>query len=126
MKINMSRNPQSAAFGVATQARSELTPPCTTSENPGSGGTPADPLGAMMSDIGVLGDASLHYGARLLVIRELLRALCSHLPTALRAGITNELRAGTERILAHADERPLPDAFYHALLDEMNRYLECL
>ncbi len=120
----MNGNPSSAAFTAAAAANAETypPPPATSAREPGT----IDPLSTMISDIGILGDASLHYGARLLVIRELLKSLCRHAPIGLQSAIADDLRAGTERILARTDERPLPDAFYHALLDEMNRYLEHL
>ena len=77
-------------------------------------------------EISVLGNASLHHGACLLVMRELLLALCTHAQGGLKPGIAQALRAGTDEILARADDKPLPASFYHALLAEMNGYLNRL
>ena len=107
-------------------ATENLEPGMTRSAGAMPGEDGFDPLNTVIGEIEVLGNASLHHGARLLIMRELLRALCRNAPAGLQADIASSLRAGTERILARTDERPLPDAFYHALLDEMNRYLECL
>ncbi|MFC4341168.1 hypothetical protein [Cupriavidus numazuensis] len=77
-------------------------------------------------EINVLGNASLHHGACLLAMREVLRALCVYAPGELKPGIAANVRAGTEAILARTDDKPLPDIFFHALLGEMNGYLDCL
>lgn len=70
-----------------------------------------EPYDGLLDDITVLGNASLQQGAHLLVMREVLLALCAHMPAAAKSDVAQSLRAGIEHMLAISDDRPLPEAF---------------
>ncbi|WP_454738324.1 hypothetical protein [Cupriavidus necator] len=69
------------------------------------------------------GDAMVQYGARLLVIRELLFALAAGLPPAARASVERRFRERIDQLLALTDDRALPGEFHDTLLAEINYYL---
>ncbi|MCY1212945.1 hypothetical protein D9M68_464670 [compost metagenome] len=81
---------------------------------------------SVIQEISVLGEASLQQGARMLVMRELLRSLCSHLPASTRTAVTIAFRLSVEDLMAKTDDHPMPDSFHTALLSEVNGYLDCL
>lgn len=65
----------------------------------------------------------VQYGARLLVIRELLGALAAGLPPAAQAGVERRFRVRVDQLLALTDDRALPAEFHDTLLAEINYYL---
>ncbi|MFJ4291906.1 hypothetical protein ACIP1U_19295 [Cupriavidus sp. NPDC089707] len=79
-----------------------------------------DPLAANLK---TQGDAMVQYGARLLVIRELLGALAAGLPPAAQAGVERRFRVRVDQLLALTDDRGLPAEFHDTLLAEINYYL---
>ncbi|WP_042878046.1 hypothetical protein [Cupriavidus necator] len=69
------------------------------------------------------GDAMIQYGARLLVMRELLFAMSAGLPPAARASVERRFRQRVDQLLALTDDRALPGEFHDTLLAEINYYL---
>lgn len=69
------------------------------------------------------GDAMIQYGARLLVMRELLFAMSAGLPPSARAGVERRFRQRVDQLLALTDDRALPGEFHDTLLAEINYYL---
>ncbi|RDK11219.1 hypothetical protein [Cupriavidus lacunae] len=69
------------------------------------------------------GDAMIQYGARLLVIRELLYSLVVALPPAERASAQRRFCQRIDHLLSLTDDHVLPAEFHTALLAEVNYYL---
>ena len=69
------------------------------------------------------GDAMIQYGARLLVIRELLYSLVVALPPAERASAQRRFCQRIDQLLSLTDDHVLPAEFHSALLAEVNYYL---
>lgn len=69
------------------------------------------------------GDAMIQYGARLLVIRELLYSLVVALPPAERASAQRRFCQRIDHLLSLTDDHVLPAEFHSALLAEVNYYL---
>ncbi|WP_454752815.1 hypothetical protein [Cupriavidus necator] len=69
------------------------------------------------------GDAMVQYGARLLVMRELLFAMSAGLPPSARASVERRFRQRIDQLLALTDDRALPGEFHDTLLAEINYYL---
>ncbi|WP_454712011.1 hypothetical protein [Cupriavidus nantongensis] len=69
------------------------------------------------------GDAMIQYGARLLVMREMLCAMAVALPPDARAGAQRQFRQRIDQLLSLTDDHVLPSEFHTALLAEVNYYL---
>lgn len=69
------------------------------------------------------GDAMIQYGARLLVMRELLCSLTAGLPPAARASAERRFRQRVDQLLTLTDDHVLPAEFHRSLLAEVNYYL---
>ncbi|PZX34322.1 conserved hypothetical protein [Cupriavidus phytorum] len=69
------------------------------------------------------GDAMIQYGARLLVMREMLCAMAVALPPDARASAQRQFRQRIDQLLSLTDDHVLPAEFHTALLAEVNYYL---
>ncbi|CAM3355549.1 hypothetical protein [Cupriavidus taiwanensis] len=69
------------------------------------------------------GDAMIQYGARLLVMREMLCAMAVALPPDARASAQRQFRQRIDQLLSLTDDHVLPAEFHAALLAEVNYYL---
>ncbi|GAB3102250.1 hypothetical protein GCM10027081_30910 [Cupriavidus yeoncheonensis] len=69
------------------------------------------------------GDAMVQYGARLLVLREFLAALCAGMPAERRDSVESAFRRRVDDLLCMTDDRQLPETFHTTLLAEINYYL---
>ncbi|WER48091.1 hypothetical protein CupriaWKF_25125 [Cupriavidus sp. WKF15] len=69
------------------------------------------------------GDAMVQYGARLLVLREFLAALCAGMPAERRDSVESAFRRRVDDLLGMTDDRQLPETFHTTLLAEINYYL---
>lgn len=69
------------------------------------------------------GDAMIQYGARLLVMRELLCSLTTGLPPAARASAEQRFCQRINQLMSLTDDHVLPAEFHRALLAEVNYYL---
>ncbi|MGN5477150.1 hypothetical protein ACTMU2_10325 [Cupriavidus basilensis] len=69
------------------------------------------------------GDAMVQYGARLLVLREFLAALCAGMAAERRESVEAAFRKRVDDLLCLTDDRQLPEAFHSTLLAEINYYL---
>ncbi|CAG2150377.1 hypothetical protein [Cupriavidus numazuensis] len=69
------------------------------------------------------GDAMVQYGARLLVLREFLAALCAGMSPERRDSVEGAFRKRVDDLLCLTDDRQLPEAFHTTLLAEVNYYL---
>lgn len=69
------------------------------------------------------GDAMIQYGARLLVMREMLCAMAVALPPDARASAHRQFRQRIDQLLSLTDDHVLPAEFHTALLAEVNYYL---
>lgn len=69
------------------------------------------------------GDAMVQYGARLLVLREFLAALCAGMPAERRGSVESAFRRRVDDLLCMTDDRQLPETFHTTLLAEINYYL---
>jgi hypothetical protein len=69
------------------------------------------------------GDAMVQYGARLLVLREFLAALCAGMPAERRDSVESAFRKRVDDLLCLTDDRQLPETFHTTLLAEINYYL---
>lgn len=72
------------------------------------------------------GHAVVQHGARLAVVGELLVAMLTHLPNAMRVEIAASFRDRIEDLMSLGDDRCLPEKYHSALLTEVNRYLNAL
>jgi hypothetical protein len=68
-------------------------------------------------------DAMIQYGARLLVMREMLVALSAHMPPQRRAEVEKAFRQRIDDLLSLTDDRMLTADFHSTLLSEVNYYL---
>lgn len=87
---------------------------------------PEFPADALLHGIEVLSGASIQQGAHLLVMREVLLALCARLPVADRPGVEQSLRQGIENMFAVTEDQPITAGFYSMVLREFNTYLSRL
>lgn len=69
------------------------------------------------------GDAMIQYGARLLVMREMLCAMAVALPPDARASAQRQFRQRIDQLLSLTDDHVLPAEFHTTLLAEVNYYL---
>jgi hypothetical protein len=81
---------------------------------------------SQVAAIHALGDVSVQYGARILVIREMLIALTSAMSSAQREHINEFFQGRIEETLIASDNRGLSTAYYDALYSEIGIYLACL
>lgn len=88
--------------------------------------TSGAPDDGMLQGIEVLGSASIQHGAHLLVMREVLLALCARLPVTDRAGVERALRQGIENMFVVTEDQPITGSFYNMVLREFNTYLSRL
>ncbi|MBP0620590.1 hypothetical protein [Cupriavidus consociatus] len=108
--------PPQAANDASNLAPAHTVPPAPAVTAPAY----PDPLATSLK---TQGDAMVQYGARLLVIRELLGALAAGLPPAAQAGVERRFRVRVDQLLALTDDRGLPAEFHDTLLAEINYYL---
>lgn len=111
--------PSQAANDAHNLAPAHAVPPAPAVTAPAA---PANP-DLLATNLKTQGDAMVQYGARLLVIRELLAALAAGLPPAARAGVERRFRVRVDQLLALTDDRGLPAEFHDTLLAEINYYL---
>ncbi|MEM5429946.1 hypothetical protein [Cupriavidus oxalaticus] len=111
--------PAQAANDANRLAPAHAMPPAPAVTAPAAPVCP-DPLATSLK---TQGDAMVQYGARLLVIRELLGALAAGLPPAAQAGVERRFRVRVDQLLALTDDRGLPADFHDTLLAEINYYL---
>ncbi|QEZ44833.1 hypothetical protein [Cupriavidus oxalaticus] len=111
--------PPQAANDAGNLAPAHAVPPAPAVTAPAAPASP-DPLAANLK---TQGDAMVQYGARLLVIRELLGALAAGLPPAAQAGVERRFRVRVDQLLTLTDDRGLPAEFHDTLLAEINYYL---
>ncbi|WP_439687665.1 DUF1844 domain-containing protein [Cupriavidus oxalaticus] len=111
--------PPQAANDARNLAPAHAVPPAPAVTAPAAPASP-DPLAANLK---TQGDAMVQYGARLLVIRELLGALAAGLPPAVQAGVERRFRVRVDQLLTLTDDRGLPAEFHDTLLAEINYYL---
>ncbi|GLC92527.1 hypothetical protein Tamer19_19350 [Cupriavidus sp. TA19] len=111
--------PPQAANDARHLAPAHAVPPAPAITAPVAPASP-DPLATSLK---TQGDAMVQYGARLLVIRELLGALAAGLPPAAQAGVERRFRVRVDQLLALTDDRALPAEFHDTLLAEINYYL---
>jgi hypothetical protein len=97
----------------------------TNGDEPGA--QPPAPAGAMPEQLAqnlkTQGNAMVQYGARLLVIRELLSAFVVGLPATTRANVERSFCARINQLMSLTDDHVLPAEFHRALLAEVNYYL---
>ncbi|WP_354682511.1 hypothetical protein [Cupriavidus necator] len=110
--------PQAQSDAQATPAAG-TSPPATHPATSTEPGLPEQ----FARNLKTQGDAMVQYGARLLVIRELLFSLAASLPPASRAGVERRFRQRIDQLLALTDDRVLPGEFHDTLLAEINYYL---
>ncbi|ALL68938.1 hypothetical protein K788_0000061 [Paraburkholderia caribensis MBA4] len=96
----------------------------TQASQPGEGAKPVS--SAAERQLIELGKSSVQFGARLLVMREMLKALVTLLSEDNRLRAEVLLRTGVEEVMAAADDKPLPAIFHDALLGEVQTYLRIL
>ncbi|MBP0628357.1 MULTISPECIES: hypothetical protein [unclassified Cupriavidus] len=119
-RINLlSRILGAAAPPQAANDAGNLAPAHAVPTAPAAPASP-DPLA---TNLKTQGDAMVQYGARLLVIRELLGALAAGLPPAAQAGVERRFRVRVDQLLTLTDDRGLPAEFHDTLLAEINYYL---
>ncbi|MDQ0139015.1 hypothetical protein [Cupriavidus necator] len=110
---NAAPDPGGQARGAA-QPASPGTPP--------SASRPGMPE-QLAQNLKTQGDAMIQYGARLLVMREMLCAMAVALPPDARASAQRQFRQRIDQLLALTDDHVLPAEFHTALLAEVNYYL---
>jgi hypothetical protein len=89
---------------------------------PGSATRPGMPE-QLAHNLKTQGDAMIQYGARLLVMRELLCTMAAALPPDARASAQRHFRQRIDQLLSLTDDHVLPAEFHTALLAEINYYL---
>lgn len=71
-------------------------------------------------------DAIVQFGARLLIVGEMLRALLPELSSQKRAAVSHRFRSRVDAVLAATDDIPLPEAYHTALLSEINMFIQSM
>ena len=71
-------------------------------------------------------DALVQFGARLLIVGEMLRALLPELSSHERKAVSQRFRLRVDAVLAATDDIALPDAYHSALLSEINLFLQSM
>ena len=71
-------------------------------------------------------DAVVQFGARLLVIGEMLRAVLPELSPERRSAISRSFEVRVDAGLAAVEDVALPNSYHSALLSEINLFIQCL
>jgi len=112
-----------AAFEARPVSPEQSWPVPTTQSEKVSDNTSLELLATLSKANGI---SAVQQGARLAVMGELLVAMLTHLPHAMRADIIKSFRGRVEHLMSLSDDRPLPEKYHSALLSEVNRYLKAL
>lgn len=71
-------------------------------------------------------DAIVQFGARLLIVGEMLRALVPQLSSQERAAVSRRFLSRVDAVLAATDDIALPEGYHTALLSEINLFIRSL
>ena len=71
-------------------------------------------------------DAIVQFGARLLIVGEMLRALLPQLSSQERAAVSRRFLSRVDAVLAATDDIALPEGYHTALLSEINLFIRSL
>ena len=80
----------------------------------------------MLSLANMHSDALVQFGARLLIVGEMLRALLPELSSQERAAVSRRFLSRVDTVLAATDDIALPDGYHTALLSEINLFIRAM